>query len=151
MHDIHGPKRLMWTTKKQRCSSPPTDVCDSCSVAGQKTSSRLFLHESNHLVLPTSLQNSCAATLLLATFEHRFVKTEFRHKAGSQELHHCFVNGKADESFVTLDALVQAFMIEGFELDRHLEPGMALDGTVSFETSTSGCTSHWLSFKRQTS
>ena len=111
----------------------------------------MFLHESNHLVLPTPLQNSCAATLLLATFEHRFVKTEFRQKAGTDALHHCFVNGKEEKSFVTLDALVQAFMIEGFELDRHVEPGMALDGTVSVEASACGATSHWLSFKRQTS
>ena len=79
------------------------------------------------------------------------MKTEFCQKAGTDALHLCFVNGKEEKNFVTLDALVQAFMIKGFELDRHVEPGMALDGTVSVEASASGGTSHWLSFKRQTS
>ena len=111
----------------------------------------MFLHESNHLVFWAPLQNRCVATPLLATFEHRFVKTELRQKAGTNALHQCFVNGKEEKSFVTLDALVQAFMIEGFELDRHVEPGMALDGTFSVEASPFGGTSHWLSFKRQTS
>jgi len=97
------------------------------------------------------LQNRYVATPLLATFEHRFVKTELREQAGTDALHQCFVNGKEEKSFVTLDSLVQAFMIEGFELDRHVAPGMALDGTVSVEASASGATSHWLSFKRQTS